>query len=392
MNDFVFCAPTKVVFGRNAEMQAGALLKEAGAKCALVHWGKESAAKSGLLSRVIASLERSGISHVELGGVAANPRLSLVREGIALCRERGVDFLVAVGGGSVIDSAKAIGYGAVYQGDVWELYLKKTAPRASLPLMAIPTIAAAGSEMSDSSVITNEEGLLKRGLSSPWGRARFALVNPELTFTLSEYQSMCGCVDIMMHTMERWFSPEEDTDLTDSIASALLKAVMRAATAVLQNPTDYNARAELSWAASLSHNGLTGCGRAGDWACHQLEHELSGMFDVAHGAGLSAIWASWARHVMPSSPSRFAKFACEVMAVPFDSANPKRVACEGIERTEAFFRSLNMPTRISELGITLDDEAIKTLAFKCSFEGTRTIGGLVRLGQDDMEAIYRAAR
>ena len=392
MKDFVYCAPTKVVFGRGVEAQAGALLKEAGAKCALVHYGKASAAKSGLLSRVISSLESSGIAHVELGGVAANPRLSLVREGIALCRDRDVDFLLAVGGGSVIDSAKAIGYGAVFEGDVWDLYLKKVTPRASLPLMAVPTIAAAGSEMSDSSVITNEEGLLKRGLSSPWGRARFALVNPELTFTLSEWQSMCGCVDIMMHTMERWFSPEEDSDLTDSLASALLKAVMRAATVVLQNPTDYNARSELSWAASLSHNGLTGCGRSGDWACHQLEHEISGMFDVAHGAGLSAIWASWARHVMPAAPSRFAKFACEVMAVPFDAANPMRVAREGIERTEAFFRSLNMPTRISELGVKLDDEAIKTLAFKCSFEGTRTIGGIKCLDQADMEAIYRAAR
>ena len=389
---FTFYASTRVVFGRGTEEQAGALVRGFGGTKVLVHYGQGSVVRSGLLERVCVSLEEAGIPYVQLGGAVPNPRLSLVYEGIELCRREGIDFLLAVGGGSAIDSAKAIGYGAVYDGDVWDLYLKKETPKAALPLGVVITIAATGSEMSNSSVITNEEGWIKRGLSSDFGRPRFAIMNPELTQTLPEYQTMSGCIDIMMHTMERYFSHEKDTELTDYLAEGLLKTVMHEARILLKDPENYNARAEVFWAGSLSHNGLTGCGRTGDWACHQLEHELSGMFDVTHGAGLAAIWGSWARYVRHSDPARFVKLAVNVLDVPYDYENPDRTVMEGIERMEEFFRSIHMPTSISELGIELSEEQIRELAYKCSFGDTRTIGGIMELNRQDMEAIYRMAR
>jgi hypothetical protein len=316
----------------------------------------------------------------------------MVYQGIELCKKEGVDFILAVGGGSAIDSAKAIAYGMKYDGDVWDLYLKKTPPKDATPLGVVLTIAATVSEMSDSSVITNEEGWLKRGLSSDLSRPRFAVMNPELTYTLPEYQTMSGCTDIMMHTMERYFSHEMDTDLTDHMAEGLLKAVMNAAKVLLKNPKDYNARAEVLWAGSLSHNGLTGCGRSGDWACHQLEHELGGMFDVAHGAGLAAVWGSWARYVYQSDVARFAKFAVNVMGIPYDYASPEKTAVAGIEALEDFFRSIHMPVSISELGVELTEEQVKELAYKCTYMETRTIGGIRKLNKEDIAEIYRMAK
>ena len=392
MKNFQYYTPTKVVFGKDTEEQTGALVKEQGGSKVLLHYGSGSVKRSGLLGRVCASLEKAGIAYVELGGVVPNPHLSLVRQGIELCRKEGVDFILAVGGGSAIDSAKAIAYGVKYDGDVWDFYLKKSFPEAAAPVGVVLTLAATGSEMSNSSVITNEEGWLKRGCNSDLGRPRFAVMNPELTYTLPEYQTMSGCVDIMMHTLERWFSHEKDTELTDYLAESVLKTVMHAAKVLLKDPENYDARAEVMWAGSLSHNGLTGCGRDGDWACHQLEHELSGMFDVAHGAGLSAVWGSWARYVCQSDVDRFAKLAVDVLNVPYDYANPERTALEGIEAMEAFFRSIHMPVSLTELGVQVSDEQIEELAYKCSFQETRTVGGVRALGRKDMEEIYRMAR
>lgn len=392
MNNFQYYTPTKVVFGKDTEKQAGELVKEQKCNKVLVHYGTGSVKRSGLLDRVYASLDAAGISYVSLGGAVPNPRLSLVYEGIELCKKEGVDFILAVGGGSAIDSAKAIGYGVKYDGDVWDLYLKKEIPTDMLPLGVILTIAATGSEMSNSSVITNEEGWLKRGLNCDLSRPRFAIMNPELTYTLPEYQTMSGCTDILMHTMERYFSHEMDTDLVDGMAETLLKSVMRAAKVLLKNPKDYNARAEVLWAGSLSHNGLTGCGRAGDWACHQLEHELGGMFDVAHGAGLAAVWGSWARYVYEADVARFAKFAVNVMGIPYDYAEPKKTVLAGIEAMEDFFRSIHMPVNIHELGVELTDEQIDELAYKCSYMEQRTIGGIRKLGREDIAKIYEMAR
>ena len=313
MENFTFYTPTKVVFGRDAEKQIGTLLKEQGCKKVLLHYGGGSASRSGLLNRVEVSLLENEISFISLGGVKPNPRLSLVHEGIELCKKSGVDFILAIGGGSVIDSAKAIGYGIANEGEVWDFYEKKRTPASCLPVGAILTIAAAGSEMSNSSVITNEDGWLKRGCNADVSRCKFAIMNPELTFTLPEYQTACGCVDIMMHTMERYFNQCENMELTDGISEALMRDVMKYAKVLKRDPIDYNARAEVMWASSLSHNGLTGCGTdGGDFASHQIEHELGGMFDVAHGAGLAAIWGSWARYVYKENPLRFAKFAVNV--------------------------------------------------------------------------------
>ena len=336
MKDFQYYAPTRVVFGKNSVEQLGSLVKEQGCSKVLIHYGGSSAKRSGLLDRVMHALEQESIDYVTLGGVVPNPRLGLVREGIALCKKEKVDFILAVGGGSVIDSAKAIGYGITNEGDVWHYYETKTPPPVCAPIGAVLTIAAAGSEMSDSSVITNEDGWLKRGLSSNASRCRFAVMDPTLTYTLPAYQTASGASDIMMHTMERYFTRVDTLQLTDSIAESLLRSVMKDVVRALEDPQDYDARAGLMWASSLSHNGLTGCGTdGGDWSCHQLEHELGGKYDVAHGAGLCAVWASWARTVMPADPARFAKFAVNVMGVDAGE-NDVETANRGIDAMEAF--------------------------------------------------------
>ena len=393
MNDFLYYAPTRVVFGRGREKETGEQVKSFGGRKALVCYGGGSARRSGLLDRVLRSLDAAGVGHVELGGVVPNPRLSLVREGAALCRREGVDFLLAVGGGSVIDTCKAIGYALRYDGDVWDFFEKKAVPADCAPIGCVLTIAAAGSEMSDSCVITNEDGWKKRGVSSDFARPRFAVLNPELTETLPPYQTASGCADIICHTMERYFSGPEDCEPTDSMAEGLLRAVMDAARRLVEDPADYDARGAVMWASSLSHNNLTGCGRGsggrvGDWACHQLEHELSGMYDVTHGAGLAALWGAWSRYVMPAAPGRFARFARNVMGV--GEAEEKKAALAGIAAYEDFLRSIHMPVTLRELG--LEEIDADALAWKCSFEGTRTIGSIKVLGQEDMKAIYLAAR
>lgn len=392
MENFQYYTPTKIIFGRGAEEQTGQLAAEQRCKKVLVHYGGGSVVRSGLLERIYRSLDAVGISYVSLGGVVPNPRLSLVYEGIRLARKEQVDFILAVGGGSVIDSAKAIGYGVANEGDVWDFYEKRRTAKACLPIGVVLTIAAAGSEMSDSSVITKEEGWLKRGYSSNYARARFAVMNPELTMTLPKYQTASGCVDIMMHTMERYFNHSENMEMTDGISEHLLRTVMKNAKILMNEPDNYQARAEVMWAGSLSHNGLTGCGTGGgDWASHQLEHELGGMFDVAHGAGLAAVWGSWARYVMDAEPERFAKFAVNVMGVE-PEAEKLKTAQKGIEAMEDFYRALDMPVCIGDMGIELAEEQMRELAEKCSHFGKRTIGCIKKLDQEDMYQIYKEAR
>ena len=392
MENFQYYTPTKIIFGRGAEEQTGQLAAEQGCKKVLVHYGGGSVVRSGLLERIYRSLDAVGISYVSLGGVVPNPRLSLVYEGIRLARKEQVDFILAVGGGSVIDSAKAIGYGVANEGDVWDFYEKRRTAKACLPIGVVLTIAAAGSEMSDSSVITKEEGWPKRGYSSNYARARFAVMNPELTMTLPKYQTASGCVDIMMHTMERYFNRSENMEMTDGISEHLLRTVMKNAKILMNEPDNYQARAEVMWAGSLSHNGLTGCGTGGgDWASHQLEHELGGMFDVAHGAGLAAVWGSWARYVMDAAPERFAKFAVNVMGVE-PEAEKLKTAQKGIEAMEDFYHALDMPVCIGDMGIELTEEQMRELAEKCSHVGKRTIGCIKKLDQEDMYQIYKEAR
>ena len=393
MNDFTYFPPTKVVFGKGAEGQVGKLCKEQGATKVLVHFGGGSAKRSGLLDRVCAALEEEGLPYVTLGGVVPNPRLSLVYEGIELCRREGVDFLLAVGGGSVIDSCKAIGYGLANDFDVWELFDKKRAAAGCAPVGAVLTIAAAGSEMSDSTVITKDEGELKRGYNSNYCRCKFAVLNPELTYTLPEYQTACGVTDIMMHIMERYFVNVETMTVTDTMAEAVIRDVLRYGKAALEDPRDYRARAEIMWAGSLAHNGLLCAGGPnGDWASHQIEMELSGMFGVAHGAGLAAIWGSWARYVMDQKPERFAQFAYRIFDLP-QTGDPVADGLRGIEAMEDYFRSIRMPVNLRELGVgELTEEQIDELAEKCTYFGRRTIGQFKVLGKEDIKAIYRMAQ
>ena len=392
MKDFNFYAPTRVVFGRESEEKLPQLIQQYGGGKVLVHYGGGSARRSGLLDKVEKMLSEAGIAYVELGGVVPNPLLSKVREGIELCRKEHVNFILAVGGGSVIDSSKAIGYGVGYAGDVWDFWDGKAVPQSCLPIGVMLTIPAAGSEMSSSTVITNDEGMLKRGFNSDLCRCKFAIMNPERTYTLPPYQTAAGATDIMMHTMERYFSKYEDALLTDAIAEALLKTVMAAAKEVLISPDDYTYRAAIMWASSLSHNDLTECGTEKDFASHRLEHELSGLFGVTHGAGLAAIWGSWARYVMDKHLTRFEKFAVNVMGGLQDFTNPRMTALRGIEAMEAFFLAIDMPTSIPELiGRKATDEEIAIMAEKCSRGGTITIGAMEVLDQTDMTEIYKLA-
>jgi alcohol dehydrogenase YqhD (iron-dependent ADH family) len=392
MKDFNFYAPTRVVFGRESEDRLPELIKQYGGTKVLVHFGGGSARRYGLLDKVEQMLDQAGIAYVELGGVVPNPLLSKVREGISLCRRESVDFILAVGGGSVIDSAKAIAYGVPYEGDVWDFWDGKAVPQSALPVGTMLTIPAAGSEMSSSCVITQDEGMLKRGVNSDLCRCKFAIMNPERTYTLPKYQTAAGATDIMMHTMERYFSKYEDATLTDAIAEALLRTVKDAVFEVLRHPDDYRNRAAIMWASSLSHNDLTECGTEKDFACHKLEHELSGLFGVTHGAGLAAVWGSWARYVMDKHISRFVKFAVNVMGVTNDFTDPRQTALRGIEATERFFQAIGMPTNIPALiGRQATEEEIETLVTKCSRGGKISIGAMEVLQAADMVAIYNQA-
>lgn len=389
MQNFEYYVPTRVVFGKAAERETGRLVKDFGCQKALVHFGGGSVKNSGVLDRVYQSLNHSGIQYISLGGVVPNPRLTLVYEGIELCRRENVDFILAVGGGSVVDSAKAIGYGLANAGDVWDFYTGKRAPKACAPLGAVITIAAAGSEMSDSSVISNDK--IKRSFGSDYCRPKFAVMNPELTYSVTPYQTACGCVDIVAHVMERYFTNDTDTQLRDQMSEGLMRTVMHYAKVLMQQPHDYNARAQIMWASSLAHNSLLGPRAVGDWSCHQLEHELSGMFDVAHGAGIAAIWSSWARYVYQENPTRFAQFGVNVLGIMQDFAQPGKSALAAIAAMEDWFRSIGMPASLDDLGLSLSAEQIKHLALSCSFDNQRTLGTFKKLARPDMEEIYAAA-
>ena len=392
MKDFSFYTPTRVVFGRASEEQVGSLVSWYGGHRVLVHYGGGSAVRSGLVGKMLDLLHASGIATVELGGVVPNPLLSMVRRGIALCREQQVDFILAVGGGSVIDSAKAIAYGVPYDGDVWDFWAGKAVPQRALPVGCVLTIPAAGSEMSSSCVITHDELGLKRGVNSDLCRCRFAIMNPERTFTLPPYQTAAGAVDIMMHTMERYFCRYDDMALTDALAEGLLRTVKDSAVAVLRNPQDYVNRAQIMWAGSLAHNDLTECGYEKDFATHRLEHELSTLYGVTHGAGLAALWGSWARHVLPSHESRFAQFAVNVMGVTARYGDLPGTALRGIEAMEAFYRQLGMPTSIPELiGRPATPDEIALMVERCSRGGTMQLGSIERIDASAMATIYRAA-
>jgi alcohol dehydrogenase YqhD (iron-dependent ADH family) len=390
-SNFEYFTPTKVVFGKGTEKAVGELIQLEKCKKVLIHYGGKSAIRSGLIESVKKSLELVGISYVTLQGVVPNPHLSLVYEGIELCKKENVDFILAIGGGSVIDSAKAIGYGVVNEGDVWDFFVGKREAYACLPIGAVLTIAAAGSEMSNGCVITNEKKGLKRAYDTDLCRPKFSILNPELTITLPAYQTASGVVDILMHTMERYFNHSDNMSITDTISEALMRNVIKYAKILSDEPENYEARAEVMWAGSLAHNGLTGCGTAGgDWASHNMEHEIGGMFDVAHGAGLSAIWGSWARYVSYAAKHRFVSFAVNVLDV--DPKNTDEEIIEkGISAMEHFYHSINMPISLKELGIVPTDEQIEQMAESCEQATGGANGCIVPLKKDDMVKIYHMA-
>jgi alcohol dehydrogenase len=389
MENFRFFNPTAIIFGKDTEKFVGAETKKRG-KRVLVHFGGGSIKKSGLYDRVVGSLRESGIEFFELGGVKPNPRLSLVCEGVELCRKNNVDFILAVGGGSVIDSAKAIALGAKYAGDVWDFYMGKTAPTEALPIGCVLTIPAAGSESSQSSVITNEEGKLKRFCDNEILRPRFAIMNPELSFTLPPYQTACGASDIMAHVIERYFTNSRHVELTDRLCESTLKTVINNAPTVLREPQNYDARAEIMWAGAIAHNDLLGTGRIGDWASHMIEHELSAINDVAHGAGLAIVFPAWMKYVCKHDIQSFVRFAVRVWNVDERFHDPEETASEGIRRLESFYESIGLPTRLSEIGITEKD--FDMISGKCKRFYRDTVGNFVRLDGTAIKEILDLAR
>jgi hypothetical protein len=389
MDNFDFRNPTKIVFGRGTEARVGAET-QAYSKKVLLHYGGGSIKASGLYDRVAASFKASGVEWVELGGVKPNPRLSLVREGIRLCKEKGLGMVLAVGGGSVIDSAKAIAMGAVIDGDVWDFYLGKGEPQAALPIGTVLTIPAAGSESSTGSVITNEEGLLKRAVNSELLYPRFSILNPELPFTLPQFQVACGAADIMAHLMERYFTTVTHVEFTDRLIEATMKTIILKAPVVLEDRRDYDAWSEFMWAGTIAHNNLLNTGRIGDWASHDIEHEISGIYDVAHGAGLAVVFPAWMKHIMSHDVARFAQWAVRVWNVDMDFRNPEATAREGIGRLEAFFHAMGLGTRLADLGVGAD--RLDEMATKCTDADRHTVGNFVKLDRAAVRDILELAR
>lgn len=392
MFNFNYFAPTEVCFGKGTVDHVGEYIKKYHGTKVLIHYGGGSIVRTGLLERIKKALDKVGIAYVELGGVVPNPRLSKVYEGIELCRKEKIDFLLAVGGGSVIDSAKAIGYGLTNEGDVWDFFEHTRKAESCMPLGCVLTIAAAGSEMSNSCVITKEDTDEKRAYDDDISRPKFAIMDPELTMTLPDYQTACGCTDMLMHTEERYFTNGGNMEITDSIAEALMRTVIKYARILVHEPDNYEARAEVMWAGSLAHNGLTGCGNdGGDFSSHMLEHEMGGMFDIAHGAGLAAIWPSWARYVYKDCLPRFKRFARYVMGVE-EEGSDEEIALAGIEAMESFYHSIGMPINMKELGIEPTEEQILEMAHRCALATGGQQGSAKVLKEEDMAQIYRMAR
>lgn len=392
-NNFKYYAPTKVYFGRGEEKNTGRYVREYGAKSVMLVYGGNSARRSGLLDLVRQSLRDENIVFTELGGVVPNPHLDKVYEGIRLGKKSGTDFLLALGGGSAIDTAKAIAYGlAEPEQDVWELYEHTRTARRCLPVASVLTIAAAGSETSKGSVITDEKTGTKRAYDDDLARPVFTIMNPEYTMTLPDYQTESGCVDIMMHTMERYFTNGGNMEITDALAEGLLRTVMKNAVILHTDPQNYEARAEVMWAGSLAHNDLTGCGNdGGDFMSHKLEHEMGGMFDVTHGAGLAAIWPSWARYVKADCLPRFVRYARNVMGVQ-TTGTDEEIAEAGIRAMEDFYHQIGMPVNLTELGIDPSEEQIKEMARRCMAASGERTGSAKVLTEEDVIRIYTNAR
>ncbi|MBE5804112.1 MAG: iron-containing alcohol dehydrogenase [Clostridiales bacterium] len=388
MDNFNFYSPTEFVFGRGRENEAGKLVKKYGGTKVLVHFGGGSAVKSGLMGRVTDSLKEAGVPYVELGGVKPNPRDTLVYEGIDLCRREGVDFILCVGGGSVIDSAKAIAAGVVYEGDFWDFYSGKARIRAALPVATVLTIAAAGSEGSGDTVVTQEATGLKRGAGSNALRPRFSIMNPELTCTLPAYQTACGAADIMAHVFERYFTNTAEVEITDRLCEAVLCTMVKEAPRVIADPNNYEARANIMWAGTVAHTNICGVGRSQDWNSHNLEHELSGLYDVAHGAGLAVVMPAWMEFVMPHNPMRFAQMATRVFGCAMNFEKPEATAMEGIRCFRRFLKELGLPINFAELGAKEED--IPVLVEKLGLGDGRT-GGFVNLSGEDVAKIYHIA-
>ncbi len=389
MDNFKFYAPTYFSFGKDSEKYTGKLIRRFGGTKVLIHYGGGSVKKNGVLESVIESLKKENISFIELGGVLPNPRSGLVYEGIELCKKEGIDFILAVGGGSAIDSAKAIAAGVLYEGDFWDYYIHGKPVNDALPVGTVLTIAAAGSEGSPDTVITHEDGMLKRGASGEALRPRISILNPQFTTTLNSYQTACGITDIMAHVCERYFTNTKDVEITDRLCEGVLKAVITEAPKVIKNLDNYEARANIMWAGMVAHNNICGVGRDQDWSSHNIEHELSGLYDVAHGAGLAVIMPAWMTYVMNHDINRFAQFAVRIWNCDMNFANPELTALEGIKRFKEFLRDIGMPLTFKELGAKEED--IPTLVGNLGVTEEDKIGGFKKLGPKDVEAIYRLA-
>lgn len=391
MQNFVYWVPTEVIFGKDAELQTAGAIKKFGGNRIFIVYGGGSVVRSGLLSRIEEELKKANLEYKALGGVQPNPRLGFAKKAIEEAKAFEADFILAVGAGSVIDTAKAVAHGVANPNkELWDFWLRKEVVESSLPVGCILTLSAAGSEMSNSSVLTNEETGEKRGLSTDYNRPKFAIMNPELTYTLPKEQITYGIVDIMMHTLDRYFTPTKGNAFTDEMAEALLRNVIKYGEKALENSSDYEAMSELMWCGSLSHNGLTGLGAVSDFAPHQLGHELSGKFDVAHGASLSAIWGAWARYSYRENPERFAQLGKKVWGI--EEENTEACAVAAIKKTVDYFKTINAPVCFTELGIGIqDDESLRELARRCTFYGARTIGNFKVLNETDIYEIYKGA-
>ncbi len=386
MEDFIYYTPTKVFFGKDKHKDIGKIITEYGYNNIMLQYGQGSIKKSGLYDEIMSSLTQHGINVVEMGGIEPNPKLSFVREAVKVAKENNVQMILAVGGGSVLDSSKYTAAGACADCDPWDFPTGKSKVQKSLPVGCILTIAAAGSEMSSSAVISNTELNMKRGFNSDFNRCKFAIMNPELTYSVSKYQTACGVVDIMAHTMERYFTPCEPTDLTDRIAESVLKATITAGATLMKNPQDYEARANMMWASSISHNDLTGCGRANALPVHQLEHALSGEYDqIAHGAGLAMLFPAWAKYIYKHNIPRFAQFARRVWDC--QQEDDATAALSGIEKMAEYFKSIGMPACLADFG--LDESCIDRLSELCTFGRQRTVKSYIDMDFETIKEIFK---
>ena len=393
MNNFTFSQPTTCIFGKEPEKALKEQLQGKTEKV-LLHYGGGSIKRNGVYEMVTETLKSIGISYIELDGVQPNPRLALVQEGIKICRENAIDFILAVGGGSVIDSAKAIAIGVPFEGDVWDMYIGKANPNdlkeLPLPIGVVLTIPAAGSESSEASVISNDDGLLKRAIGTDILKPVFAILNPEYTFTLPPEQVAYGCSDIMAHMFERYFTKVKSEDVTDRLLEANMRSVIHFSKLAQEFPNDYDIKAEIMWAGTIAHNNMLSCGRTGDWASHEIEHELSGIYDIAHGAGLSIIFPAWMRYVWKDDPPRFMQFFCRVFDVDYAMDQVELTISEGLNRLETYYKSIGLPVRLSEVGI--GEDRLREMADKCVMHTGGTLGNFKTLTADDIYEIYQLAK